>query len=160
MSVTYPALPPVQPLSTPAELGKLATVLASRSDLWGPLLQFDAQNRWFTRFGGGEGWEAWLLTWLPGQRTGLHDHGGSAGAFTVLLGTVREETPHDPVGRTLNAPDLRAFGPEHVHDVVGAGEGPAATLHVYSPTLSVMRRYARTPSGIELTSVEREGSDW
>ena len=27
--------------------------------------------------------EVWLLSWLPGQRTGFHDHGESVGAFTV-----------------------------------------------------------------------------
>ena len=125
-----------------------------------PLLHVDADNRWYTRFAGGESWEAWLLTWLPGQRTGLHDHGGSAGAFTVLFGSVREETVADAGGRTLPATAVRSFGAEHVHDVVGAGSGPAATLHVYSPTLSVMRRYRRTGGTVELVSVEREGSDW
>ena len=46
-------------------------------------------------------YEAWLLTWLPGQSTGLHDHGGSAGAFTVLSGVVEESTlpPAAPAAR-------------------------------------------------------------
>jgi hypothetical protein len=28
------------------------------------------------------------LSWLPGQATGFHDHGGSAGAFAVVWGTL------------------------------------------------------------------------
>ncbi|SES82853.1 hypothetical protein [Geodermatophilus poikilotrophus] len=33
--------------------------------------------------------QVWLLPWLPGQGTGLHDHGGSAGASAVVRGTPR-----------------------------------------------------------------------
>ena len=36
--------------------------------------------------------EAWLLTWLPGQGTDWHDHGGSAGAFVVVQGALVEGT--------------------------------------------------------------------
>src|SRR3712207_8332217 len=34
--------------------------------------------------------QVWLLSWLPGQGTGLHDHGGSAGALAVVRGTLSE----------------------------------------------------------------------
>jgi quercetin dioxygenase-like cupin family protein len=156
---TYPALPDLTE-RTPAGLGRLASVLATRSDLWRPLVHVDPDRRWFTRIAGGAGWEAWLLTWLPGQRTGLHDHGGAAGAFTVLSGTVREQTVGDREGRLLQAPELRYFGPQHVHGVIGAGDGPAATLHVYAPTLTIVRRFERTGDGVRLVSVEREGADW
>jgi quercetin dioxygenase-like cupin family protein len=156
---TYPALPDLTERS-PAGLARLASVLATRSDLWRPLVHVDPDNRWFTRIAGGDGWEAWLLTWLPGQRTGLHDHGGSSGAFTVLSGVVREESVHDRQGRLLSAPDLRSFGPQHIHDVIGAGDGPAATLHVYSPTLTIMRRFERDGDDVRLVSVEQEGADW
>jgi hypothetical protein len=65
---SYPVLPKLSS-PTPAGLARLATVLATRADLWRPLIQVDQENRWFTRIAGGDGWEAWLLTWLPGQRT-------------------------------------------------------------------------------------------
>src|ERR1700758_596155 len=37
-----------------------------------------------------ESHEAWVISWLPGQATGFHDHGGSAGAFAVVWGTLVE----------------------------------------------------------------------
>ncbi len=156
---SYPALPALAS-PTPAGLGQLAAVLATRGDLWRPVMHVDPDHRWFTRIAGGEGWEAWLLTWLPGQRTGLHDHGGAAGAFTVLSGVIREETASDAQGRRLLAGDERQFGPKHIHEVIGDGDGPAATLHVYAPVLTIMRRYERTASGVRLVSVEQEGTDW
>src|SRR3954471_14017962 len=67
-----------------------ARSLARRPDLWRPLVQF-TEPRFHARLASGPDWEAWLLTWLPGQSTGLHDHGGSAGAFTVLAGSVDED---------------------------------------------------------------------
>jgi predicted metal-dependent enzyme (double-stranded beta helix superfamily) len=37
------------------------------------------------------GYEIWLLSWLPGQITPIHDHGGALTVTTVLSGTVLEE---------------------------------------------------------------------
>ena len=154
---------------TPGALARLAAVLATRTELWRPLLHFDADRRWYTRVAGGPGWEAWLLTWLPGQRTGLHDHGRASGAFTVLAGELTELTPAEREpgrdarlhARTLRVPDVRAFGADHVHEVAGAGDGPAASLHVYAPRLTVMNTYAFTPeAGLTLVSREQEGEDW
>ena len=36
------------------------------------------------------GAQVWLLSWLPEQGTPLHDHGTSAGAFSVVPGTLTE----------------------------------------------------------------------
>ena len=36
------------------------------------------------------GAQVWLLSWLPQQGTPLHDHGTSAGAFSVVRGTLTE----------------------------------------------------------------------
>ena len=152
------------PAPTPLALSRLAQDLAGRTELWRPLLHVDPEHRWYTRLAAEEGWEAWLLTWLPGQRTGLHDHGTSAGAFTVLAGTVDELTPVPGRGlatRRLGAPQVRGFGRRHVHDVVGAGDAPAATLHVYAPRLTLMNRYDIDEQGrLRLTSTEAEGVDW
>ena len=162
-----PALLPELERPGPRGLGRLAQRLAERAELWRPLLHVDPERRWYARLAAGEGWEAWLLTWLPGQRTGLHDHGDSAGAFTVLAGTLVELTPSRRPGpatlaeRTLRAPDVRAFGPDHVHDVLGAGDGPAASLHVYGPRLERMNHYGFAPeTGLRLVASEREGADW
>ena len=137
---------------------------------WEPLVEF-SDPRWYRRVAEGPGWEAWLLSWLPGQSTGLHDHGGSAGAFTVLRGAVDEVLPlpahadRPEAGRTrlarrrYRAGQVRAFGAHHLHDVAAGGE-PAVTLHVYAPRLASMTRYAIVDGALAVISREREGQDW
>lgn len=144
--------------------------LAGREHVWRPLLRFDPQARWYTRLAAAAGWEAWLLTWVPGQATGPHDHGGSAGAFRVLQGVLTERTPLGPVhdgapvawrSRVLVAGSTRSFGPEHVHDVEAAGAVPAVSLHVYGPALERMTRWDVDRRGrLVRLGTERAGADW
>jgi predicted metal-dependent enzyme (double-stranded beta helix superfamily) len=156
------------PLHSPRTLAAIVQRLAADTETWRPLLHFDPERRWYTRLQIGDGWEAWLLTWLPGQGTDLHDHGGSAGAFTALEGSLRELTPAptggNPVrmaGRTLRSPQIRAFGPSHIHQVVNEGDTPAASLHVYGPALNIMNRYELdSERGPVIAVTERAGQDW
>jgi predicted metal-dependent enzyme (double-stranded beta helix superfamily) len=153
----------------PAKLHRLARRLADRTDLWRPHVRFAHESRWSVRVAVTSGYEAWLLTWLPGQSTGLHDHGGSAGAFTVLEGEVEESTlapshsrgPAALVHRTLTAGRVRAFGAHHVHDVTNTGSVPAVSLHVYAPALETMRRFVLDDEGrLQVVSLEVSGTDW
>ena len=98
-----------------------------------------------------EVWDAWLIRWPPGTSVGPHDHGGSAGAFSVVRGTL-VEVAATTGGSTVSvhtAGSTRAFGPEVVHDVANVGEDPAVSVHVYSPPLTTMGRYQWSPAGIE-----------
>jgi predicted metal-dependent enzyme (double-stranded beta helix superfamily) len=144
----------------------LATLMADRKR-WEPLVRFRVDERWYTRLSlDDSGVEAWLLTWLPGQRTGLHDHGGSAGAFGLVQGSLREDTAGRADGRpalrarVLSAGERRLFGPRHLHEIVNAGSEPAVSLHVYAPGLTRMTRYAWTTDGPTVLSVEKAGADW
>ncbi|MGZ4613275.1 MAG: cysteine dioxygenase [Kineosporiaceae bacterium] len=101
---------------------RLAAELAARERLWRPHVRF-SHPRHYTRLLACPGWEAWLLTWLPAQATGLHDHGGSAGAFAVLDGEL-DETVLVPDGdgvargvRRYARGEVRGFGVRHVHEV-------------------------------------------
>jgi predicted metal-dependent enzyme (double-stranded beta helix superfamily) len=159
--------------ATSPRLHRLVRRLAERTELWTPHVRFAAASRWSVRVAATDEYEAWLLTWLPGQSTGLHDHGGSAGAFTVLRGVLEESTmppggsrgPAELVRRTLPAGRVRAFGPDLVHDVAnpappGTGE-PAVSLHVYAPALETMRRFVLDDAGqVQVVTLERAGSDW
>jgi len=123
--------------------------------------RFDPHERWYTRLVAADDHEAWLLTWLPGQGTDLHDHGGSAGAFTVLAGRLTEQT----VGvrlmdRGYGRGATREFGPHHVHRMVNAGTVPAVSLHVYAPALTRMTRYELVDGALRALAVERAGADW
>ena len=146
---------------------ELARRLAGRPDLWQPLVRYTVP-RHHARLASGRDWEAWLLTWLPGQSTGLHDHGGAAGAFAVLVGQVDESLPlrataSGPVrliSRRYRAGHVRAFGTEHVHDVAALSGRRAVTLHVYAPRLTTMTRYALVDGRLDVTGREQEGQDW
>jgi predicted metal-dependent enzyme (double-stranded beta helix superfamily) len=137
---------------TPTALSRLATDLAADPRLWRDQLRWPESERWYTNLRSTPLYDVWLLSWGRGQATELHDHGGSAGAFAVLTGTLREtlavRTPNSVQlsERTLGAGRTVAFGPAHVHDVAHAGDGPAASLHVYSPPLRSMSYYEAAES--------------
>ena len=149
---------------------RIALDLARRTSLWQPHVVF-AEPRHYHRLAGGDGWEAWLLTWLPGQSTGLHDHGGSAGAFAVLSGALDETillprrvaagepTRYDGLTRRYATGAVRSFGTHHLHDVSPHG-APAVSLHVYAPGLTAMRRYSLEDGVLVETAHERAGVDW
>ena len=70
-----------------ARLRQLVLDVATRPERWLALVRYDADRRWYQRLARDEDHEVWLLSWLPGQHTGFHDHGSSAGAFAVVRGT-------------------------------------------------------------------------
>lgn len=80
----------------------------------------------------------WLLAWTPGQEVPAHDHGGAAGAFTVVDGVLVEDRL-DPgswaAGRRtrFTAGSRTWFGPDHAHVLGNRGPGPATSVHAYSP---------------------------
>jgi predicted metal-dependent enzyme (double-stranded beta helix superfamily) len=148
-----------------ARLGEIVGALAARPGGWGELVRFEAGRRWYRRLELADDHEVWLLSWLPGQNTGFHDHGRAAGAFAVAQGRVRERTVaggHRPLVRnlTVGQGSVRAFGPHYAHDVVNAFAEPAVTVHAYSPPLTAMRRFELTESGLVHTATERAEQDW
>lgn len=133
----------------------------------GPLEpRFDAKERWYARLAAEPDHEAWLLTWLPGQETDLHDHGGSAGAFTVVSGVLTEQTVVSSggglwlAGRPLDAGLTRQFGPRHVHRIRNTGEVPAVSVHVYGPALSTMNKYEIDNGRLRVTATDVAGEAW
>jgi mannose-6-phosphate isomerase-like protein (cupin superfamily) len=152
-----------QPLS-PTQLARLVRATAAAREQWQAVLRFTPQRRWFHRLTLTDDYETWLLTWLPGQRTGFHDHGGASGAFAVAQGDLRE-TLASPGStrlrhRTARSGAVLSFGGQHVHEVRNAGHVPAVSVHAYSPPLSAMRRYELTGSGLSLLRTDRAEVDW
>ena len=127
-------------------------------------MRFNAGQRWYHRLELADDYEVWLLSWLPGQHTGFHDHGEAVGAFAVARGRLSERTV--AVGRCqarsrpLAARSVRAFGTHHVHDVVNAAAGPAVSVHAYSPPLTAMRQYELTAGGLIQVASTQAGRDW
>ena len=154
---------------TARRLVSAAQRLAEQRSIWTPLVSWSPDERLAVRVGSTATYEAWLLTWLPGQSTGLHDHGGSNGAFVVVEGALEEATLAPPrrdqpaalVHRTLGAGRTRSFGPHHVHEVSCRGAVPAVSLHLYGPALASMRRYLLDDDGrAVIVARERAGVDW
>ncbi|GGM41778.1 cysteine dioxygenase family protein [Dactylosporangium sucinum] len=141
---------------------EVARSYASAPDDWPFAPRFDPASRWYGRLAAADDHEVWLLTWLPGQATDLHDHGGSAGAFTVVSGEVVEQTVGGGqlVNTVLPAGQGRRFGAHHVHRVVNAGTRPAVTVHVYGPALTAMTRYRLHDGRLTVESVTKAGADW
>jgi Cysteine dioxygenase type I len=138
-------------------------VLSGRCDHLLPTGGVPEAERWFTRIHGDEELDVWLISWVPGRATELHDHGGSLGALTVLSGSLNEFR-WDGSGlrrRRLDAGDQAGFPLGWVHDVVWAPRAvsgpvsvpasttthpvePTLSVHAYSPPLTAMSYYEVT----------------
>lgn len=137
---------PRGPLWTPTELRDLVdTVGVRHRDHLLSRVMFASPHRWWARLALTEEVEVWLLSWLPGQHTAPHDHGGASGAFSVVLGSV-SETYRYPGGdvrqRGHDVGSSIGFGPGRAHQVWNTTRERAATVHAYSPPLVPTRDYA------------------
>jgi predicted metal-dependent enzyme (double-stranded beta helix superfamily) len=129
-------------------------------------VRLNPEDRWYERIHLDDSHEVWAISWLPGQATGFHDHGGSAGAFAVVLGTLGEcRVAGDSVaGRggarqvlasPVEAGGSRAFGPGYIHDVRNTTASQVAvSVHAYSPPLPAMTRYELAPGGLVKLNTE------
>src|ERR1700751_4087909 len=122
-------------------------------------------GRWYERIHLDDSHEVWVISWLPGQATGFHDHGGAAGAFAVGWGTLVERrvvgarTTGQVLAKPVGAGGARAFGPRYIHDVRNAAASSVAvSVHAYSPPLPAMTRYELTPGGLVTLSTEGSAS--
>lgn len=123
-------------------------VLAGRFDRLLPDGGLPGHRRWYTRLHADDDLDVWLISWVAGHATELHDHGGSLGALTVLSGSL-DEFRWDGQRlrrRRLEAGDQAAFPLGWVHDVTATGDTPFETLsvHAYSPPLTAMSYYEVT----------------
>jgi rhodanese-related sulfurtransferase len=99
-----------------------------------------AEHRWYERLYQGPDHDIWVISWLPGQSTGFHDHGESAGAFVVATGILEEHRPGEQT-LVIHLGEPRAFGPDYAHDVRNVSLAPAVSIHAYSPPLTDMNEY-------------------
>jgi quercetin dioxygenase-like cupin family protein len=136
LEVQHLLQPPREHPATVAEFVGLARSIAADRSQWEHLVEYDATTRWYHRLRTGPGYEVWLLSWVPGQGSGPHDHGRSSGVLTVLQGALTERTAR--ASRALGAGAQRVFAPGYVHEVVNDALEPAVTLHVYYPGLTEM----------------------
>jgi rhodanese-related sulfurtransferase/quercetin dioxygenase-like cupin family protein len=124
---------------TPGELVDIVVRFAS-SDGWMGRVRLRDDRRWFERIYVGPDYDVWVISWLPGQSTGFHDHGSSSGAFVVTTGVLEERRPNGRA-QVVRAGKPLAFGPDYTHDVGNVSLAPAISIHAYSPPLTEMNEY-------------------
>lgn len=146
---------------SPAQLLRTARLFASDPELPSLVDHQSGERRW-VELDSSRYLQIWLLSWPAGTGTGWHDHGESAGAFLTVTGTLREVTTHGHrrIDRTLVAGEGRSFGPSHIHQVANVGLVTALSVHLHTPRLTTMTRYAATPTGLQAKGIERVGADW
>ena len=167
---------PSRSLWTPRELRDLTSFVASEltTGLLS-ILDYSTERRWWARLGLTEGVELWLLSWLPGQGTEPHDHGGSAGSFTVLTGTVAGGLPlpgrTDPVrgaghrgrarlrrpgGRTRCCNPFDGAGGDRARLLAAARADPRVRVAARHPRLDPAAARA-APAAVRTASAGRPG---
>ena len=149
---------------SPRQLAGKVRKHAAEPREWMSRVRLSPDERWYERLHADDRYEVWLISWLPAQGTGFHDHGGSAGAFEVVWGTLEEHQagtkarapgrPHPVRATPVSAGQVRAFGPEYIHDVRNTSEAVAVSLHAYSPPLKEMTRYDLTAAGLVVLDTE------
>lgn len=160
MTSTVFTTPSIRPTTTRPALtvDELATVVGDLADnptRWQAQLRFGADERWWTRLHGDDTVDIWLLTWVRDTGTDLHDHGDSAGAFTIVSGVLEEVRPDGPdaqlVTTRLHEGDVRKIARGVVHDVRSPSRAPAISIHAYSPPLREMTFYEQRDTGPQPT---------
>ncbi|HLJ99902.1 MAG TPA: cysteine dioxygenase family protein [Streptosporangiaceae bacterium] len=137
------------------QLAEVVRRFAASPAEWLPRVRLNPVGRWYEQVHLDDSHEIWLISWLPGQETGFHDHGGAAGAFSVVLGTLLEsrmlggERSGRVLAKPVSAGRIRSFGPRYIHNVRNAAPASVAvSVHAYSPPLSAMTRYELTTTGL------------
>jgi hypothetical protein len=137
------------------QLADVVRRLAKSPADWLARVRLNPAGRWYERIHFDDRYEAWVISWLPGQATGFHDHGGSAGAFAVVWGTLMERRvvggmlTGQVLAKPIGAGGSRAFGPRYIHDVRNtAASVVAVSVHAYSPPMARMTLYDLTPGGL------------
>jgi hypothetical protein len=135
---------------TPDELEDVAAAIAGKPEIWEPLVRVDSERRRFELVYEDDDVDAWVLSWMPGQGTGFHDHYVSSVGIACVQGVVREDCLRPGAGELelrLRAGDTRQGGLGYIHRVEHVDGEPAVTIHVYSPRLDEVGQYRQDATG-------------
>ena len=133
------------------ELEEVASRIAETPDIWEPLVRVDGTRRRFELVYEDERMDAWVLSWMPGQGTGFHDHYVSSVGLACVRGGVREDWLRfgaPEVEFQLRPGDTRRGDPGYIHRVQHTRGEPAVTIHVYSPRLDEVGKYHVGENGV------------
>src|SRR5207244_6788934 len=118
--------------------------IARHDDLWRPLIVIDRERRRYELLYEDRWIDIWVLSWMPGQRTGFHDHDRSGVGLCCAQGALDEgmlvlggrgAPIRLPAGGSRNGPG------GYIHSVAHVAGEPAVSLHASSPPLIAVGHY-------------------
>jgi len=135
---------------SPDALEELVRRLADRPDLWQPLVVVDRDQRRYELLYEDERVDIWVLSWMPGQHTGFHDHDRSGVGLVCVRGELDERNL--AVGAEAEAVRMspgtsRSGAGGYIHAVAHRAGEPAISIHAYSPPLVAVGQYRRDAIG-------------
>ncbi len=149
-AATGELIPPSPTLSA-VELEQVAIAIRDRPELWEPLLVADPHRRRYRLLYEDERTDIWVLSWMPGQSTGFHDHDISDVGIAIADGMIVERQLRLPTGATaleLRPGDTRQGPAGYVHSVAHGEGAPAVSIHCYSPPLMKVGQYRVDDAGV------------
>jgi hypothetical protein len=135
---------------TEAELVELVRRIADTPDLWRPLVVVDAHRRRYELLLDDERVDVWVLSWMPGQRTGFHDHDVSRVGLVCAQGALDEGSLSlgDAAETVRMTAGVSRSGPGgYIHAVAHHAGEPAVSIHAYSPPLVRVGQYRAAADG-------------
>ena len=131
-------------LLSESSLETLVTRIAARPDLWQPLVVVDPKRRRYELLYDDDNVDIWVLSWMPGQKTGFHDHDLSSVALICAQGALDEGSLGLGASPTnvVMTPGTTRHGPGgYIHSVSHREGEPAVSIHAYSPPLTCVGQY-------------------
>ena len=135
---------------TAEQLEDFVQTLARTPELWERHVRHIEDVRVYAQIWDDDDVNAWVICWSEDQDTGFHDHDASAAGIVVIDGQVRDERLRlgsEPSSRVVGPGEVISMPPEAIHRVLHHGDGPAVTIHAYSPPLTRTGAYRITPDG-------------
>jgi quercetin dioxygenase-like cupin family protein len=131
-------------------LEEFATGLVAAPERWRRFVRHGVDERVYEQIWSDEDVNAWVICWSADNDTGFHDHDASAAGIAVIAGRVMESRltiGGRPRTRSVGAGQTISIPPSAIHRVQHDGDGPAVTIHAYSPPLVRVGTYSITVSG-------------
>jgi hypothetical protein len=131
---------------SPGSLRHLVEAIGGRPELWSAVEAPAAGSRTYQLAYRDDLVEVWFIAWPRDVSTEMHDHGGSAGAMSILDGALAEDrvVPGGVHQRVLRSGHSTSFTATYIHDVRNQMPHPAISVNAYSPPIAQMTYYDMT----------------
>jgi hypothetical protein len=137
-------------LLSEAELVDLVGRIAATPEIWRPLVVVDRERRRYELLYEDDRVDVWVLSWMPGQRTGFHDHDRSSVGLVCAQGVLDEGSLSlggDAESVRMSEGVSRSGPGGYIHAVAHHAGEPAVSIHAYSPLLTCVGQYRAGPGG-------------